>query len=180
MQKQPPKSGDTVAIITTSEGEMRFRLFPDLVGKCVENFVALAKAEKYDGVPFHRIIAGFMLQGGDFTERNGTGGHAAEGPGSTIGDQYHPSLTHIRGALSYAKTAMPNSIGSQFFVVHPEDGTHFLDHPQNGGPADGYSVFGQLYEGFEVLDVIASTPTRRDDSPVKPISIEKVIIETIA
>lgn len=178
MQKESPKNGDTIAVVKTSEGTMRFRLFPDLVGTCVSNFVELAKAGKYNNVPFHRIIAGFMIQGGDFTNRNGTGGHAAQGPGSTIGDQYHPSLTHIRGALSYAKTQMPNSIGSQFFIVHPEEGTHFLDHPANGGPADGYSVFGQLYEGFDVLDIIAATPTHSNDSPISPMTIETVTIET--
>lgn len=180
MQKQPPKSGDTIAVMVTNKGEMRFRLFPELVDNCVKNFVELAKAGKYDGAPFHRIIHGFMIQGGDFTNRNGTGGHSCAGPKTTIGDQYHASLTHIRGALSYAKTAAPNSIGSQFFIVHPEEGTHFLDHPANGGPADGYSVFGQLFEGFETLDAIASVQTRRDDSPVEPITIEKVTIEVFA
>jgi len=179
MQQDKPTTGEPVAIVTTNRGVMKFRLFPELVGEAVTNFVRLARAGKYDGAPFHRIIADFMIQGGDFTHRNGTGGHAHTGPGTTIGDQYHPDLTHIRGALSYAKTSAPHSIGSQFFIVHPEKGAHFLDHKKNGGPADGYTVFGQLYEGFEVLDAIAATPTRPDDSPREPQLIESVVIEEV-
>jgi peptidyl-prolyl cis-trans isomerase B (cyclophilin B) len=118
-----------------------------------------------------------MIQGGDFTRRNGTGGHSAKGPGTTIGDKYDPRLTHMRGVLSWAKTAMPNSIGSQFFIVHG-DNVHFLDHDQVGpGPADGYSVFGQLYEGFEVLDEIAGVKTDRRDAPYEDVIIESVTIE---
>ena len=117
-----------------------------------------------------------MIQGGDFTRKNGTGGHAAKGPGSTIGDKYDSRLTHVRGALSWAKTAMPHSIGSQFFIVHGDD-VHFLDHPANGGPADGYSVFGQLYEGFDVLDDIANVKTDRGDRPFEDVIIESVTIE---
>ncbi len=180
MQQDTPMPGEPVAIITTNRGVMKFRLFPELVGEAVTNFVRLARAGKYDQVPFHRIIAGFMIQGGDFTRRDGTGGHAHEGPGSTIGDQYHPELTHVRGALSYAKTSAPHSIGSQFFIVHPEKGAHFLDHPKNGGPAAGYTVFGQLYEGFEVLDAIAATPTRTGDRPIEPQIIESVVIEELS
>ncbi|MBO7501121.1 MAG: peptidylprolyl isomerase [Fibrobacterales bacterium] len=179
-QTDKPAAGEEIAVIKTNFGTMRFRLFPDLVPECVSNFVELAKAGKYDGAPFHRIIAGFMIQGGDFTRRNGTGGHAAKGPGSTIGDQYHKDLTHVRGALSYAKTMMPHSIGSQFFIVHPEEGTHFLDHPANGGPADGYSVFGQLFDGFDVLDAIAAVDTDRNDAPLKDVLMETVTIEKFA
>ena len=97
--------------------------------------------------------------------------------GAPIGDKYDPCLTHMRGALSWAKTAMPNSIGSQFFIVHG-DNVHFLDHDQVGpGPADGYSVFGQLYEGFDVLDDIANVKTDRGDRPFEDVIIESVTIE---
>ena len=173
-----PQSGETIAIIQTNQGEMRARLFPEIVGECATNFVELAKQCKYDGAPFHRIIKGFMIQGGDFNRKNGTGGHAAKGPGSTIGDKYDSRLSHVRGALSWAKTMMPHSIGSQFFIVHPAEGTHFLDHPANGGPAEGYSVFGQLFEGFDVLDKIAEARTDRNDRPYEDVIIEKVTIET--
>lgn len=75
---------------------------------------------------------------------------------------------------------MPHSIGSQFFIVHPEEGTHFLDHEEGTGPADGYSVFGQLYEGFDVLDAIANVKTDRRDAPYEDVIIESVKIETVA
>ena len=126
-------------------------------------------------VPPH--YQGFHDPGWRLTNRNGTGGHSAKGPGTTIGDKYDPRLTHMRGALSWAKTAMPHSIGSQFFIVHG-DNVHFLDHDQVGpGPADGYSVFGQLYEGFEVLDEIAGVKTDRRDAPFEDVIIESVTIE---
>lgn len=178
-QLDQPKSGETIAIIKTNQGEMRARLFPEIVGECATNFVELAKQGKYDGAPFHRIIHGFMIQGGDFTRKNGTGGHAAKGPGSTIGDKYDSRLTHQRGALSWAKTAMPHSIGSQFFIVHPAEGTHFLDHPANGGAAEGYSVFGQLYDGFDVLDAIAGVRVDFNDRPYEDVTILSVSIETV-
>ena len=180
MQKDLPQKGETIAVMRTNQGTMKFRLFPDLIPEGVKNFTELAKAGKYRGAPFHRIIRDFMIQGGDFTNKNGTGGHSHKGPGTTIGDQYHPDLSHIRGALCYAKTSAPNSIGSQFYIVHPEKGAHMLDHPKNGGPAEGYTVFGQLFEGFEVLDKIATTKTRPGDAPVEPMVIEDVTIEAVA
>jgi cyclophilin family peptidyl-prolyl cis-trans isomerase len=179
-QLDPAQSGETIAIIKTSHGEMRARLFPEIIGEAAENFMELAKQGKYNNAPFHRIIKGFMIQGGDFTNRNGTGGHAASGPGSHIGDKYNASLTHLRGALSWAKTAMPNSIGSQFFIVHPEEGTHFLDHPAKGGPAEGYTVFGQLFDGFDVLDTIAKVKVDRNDRPLEDVTIESITIEAVA
>lgn len=177
MQQDQPKAGEPIAVITTNRGVMKFRLFPDLITEGVNNFTELAKAGKYRGAPFHRVIRDFMVQGGDFTNKNGTGGHSHKGPGTTIGDQYHPDLSHIRGALAYAKTSAPNSIGSQFYIVHPEKGAHFLDHPAGGGPAEGYTVFGQLYEGFDVLDAIATCQTKPGDCPVEPQVIEDIEIQ---
>ncbi len=179
-QKAAPQSGETIALVKTSLGDMKLRLFPEIVGNAAENFIELAKQGKYDGAPFHRVIKNFMIQGGDFTNKNGTGGHAAKGPGSKIGDVYDARLSHIRGALSWAKTAMPNSIGSQFFIVHNEDGAHFLDHPKNGHDSEGYTVFGQLCEGFETLDAIANVKCGRQDKPVEDVLIESVTIETVA
>jgi peptidyl-prolyl cis-trans isomerase B (cyclophilin B) len=173
------KAGETIAVMTTNQGVMKLRLFSELVPNSVSNFVQLAKEGRYSDVPFHRVIRDFMIQGGDFTNKNGTGGHAAGGPGSTIGDEYHPELKHIRGALSYAKTDAPKSIGSQFFIVHPENGTHFLDHKEGGGPAEGYTVFGQLFEGLETLDKIASAPTNGQDLPNEPMTIEKIEISIV-
>ena len=177
MQKNPPQKGDSIAVIQTNRGTIRAKLFADLVPNAVKNFIDLVNQEKYTDVPFHRVIKDFMIQGGDFTNKNGTGGHAAKGPGATIGDEYHAQLTHIRGALSYAKTARPNSIGSQFFIVHPAKGAHFLDHPAGGGAAEGYTVFGQVFEGFDVLDLIANTPTDKGDRPREDQMIESIRVE---
>lgn len=180
MQKDAPKAGEAKATIRTNRGDMVFRLFPDQVPGLVENFTELAKTGKYKEVPFHRVIAGFMIQGGDFTNKNGTGGHSHKGPGTQIGDQYHADLKHVRGALSYAKTNRPNSIGSQFFIVHPQEGAHFLDHPAHGGPADGYSVFGQLVEGWDVLDAIAAVRTDAGDKPFEAQTILDIEIGAFA
>jgi peptidyl-prolyl cis-trans isomerase B (cyclophilin B) len=177
-QTAAPKAGDTIAIIKTNQGVMKAMIFDKLVKDSAQNFIELARQNRYNNVPFHRVIKGFMIQGGDFTEKNGRGGHSAKGPGTTIADEYHPGLSHIRGALAWAKTAAPKSIGSQFYIVHPEGGAHFLDHPSGGGPADGYSVFGQLYEGFETLDKIATTPTLPGDRPKEPMLIESITIDT--
>jgi cyclophilin family peptidyl-prolyl cis-trans isomerase len=177
MQAENPAKGDTIAVITTNQGEMKFRLFTQLIPEGTKNFIELARAGKYRGAPFHRVIKDFMVQGGDFTRKDGTGGHSYKGPGTTIGDEYHPDLKHVRGALSYAKTNAPNSIGSQFYIVHPQKGAHFLDHPQGGGPAEGYTVFGQMFGGFEVLDKIAATKTGPGDRPLEPMIIEEVAIE---
>jgi len=180
MQKDAIKAGDTIATIKTNRGDIVAKLFAQEVPEGVKNFVELAKAGKYKDVPFHRVIEGFMIQGGDFTNKNGTGGHSYKGPGTNIGDEYHPELKHIRGALSYAKTNRPNSIGSQFFIVHPTEGAHFLDHPANGGPADGYTVFGQMISGGEALDAIATSNTGAQDRPVEPQTIIDIEISTAA
>ncbi len=180
-QLDKPQAGETIAIMTTNHGVMKLRLFPERVGESAQNFIDLANQGKYDGAPFHRIIKNFMIQGGDFTNRNGTGGHSAKGPGTTIDDKYDDCLSHMRGALSWAKTMMPKSIGSQFFIVHGDD-VHFLDHgnPNVGnGPNAGYSVFGQLYEGFDVLDEIAGVKTDRRDAPYEDVIIESVKIEKV-
>ncbi|HTL11128.1 MAG TPA: peptidylprolyl isomerase [Bdellovibrionota bacterium] len=176
-QLQPPQAGEPIAVLTTNQGVMKARLFKELVPGAVDNFVKLAQAGKYTQVPFHRVIKDFMIQGGDFTARNGTGGHSAAGPGTTIADEYHPDLKHHRGALAYAKTARPKSIGSQFYIVHAAKGAHFLDHPAGGGPADGYTVFGQVFEGLEVLEKIATVKTDHEDKPASPMIIESVKIE---
>lgn len=175
-QTDGPKAGDTIAIIKTNQGTMKAIIYDKIVKESATNFIELARQNRYTDVPFHRVIKDFMIQGGDFTNKNGTGGHSAKGPGTTIADQYDPQLSHIRGALAWAKTSAPKSIGSQFYIVHPEKGAHFLDHPKGGGAAEGYSVFGQLYEGFDVLDKIANTPTAPGDRPKSPMTIESITI----
>jgi len=179
-QTDMPQSGETTAIISTNYGKMKIRLFPEIVGLAAKNFIELAKQGKYNGAPFHRIIKNFMIQGGDFTHKNGTGGYAAKGEGCTIGDVYDPRLKHIKGAVSWAKTSEPHSIGSQFFIVHGKDGAPSLDHPEGGHAYEGYTVFGQLYEGFETLDSIANVKTDRHDFPKKDVIIESVIVKEVS
>ncbi len=178
-QTDAPQDGETIAVISTNHGEMKLRLFPEIVGEAAENFIELARQGKYNGAPFHRIIKDFMIQGGDFVNGNGTGGHAAKGEDSTIGDVYDLRLRHIRGAASWAKSSAPNSIGSQFFIVHAKDGTHFLDHPIDGHSHEGYTVFGQLYEGFETLDSIATVKTDGRDRPKEEVVIESIVVEIV-
>jgi peptidyl-prolyl cis-trans isomerase B (cyclophilin B) len=174
MQDQQPSAGQLIATIETNHGTMRLSLFDQLVPTAVQNFVELASQEKYTNVPFHRVIEGFMIQGGDFTNKNGTGGHASAGPGSNIDDDFHADLKHLRGALSYAKTNRPNSIGSQFFIVHQP--AHFLDYEPGKPQSQCYTVFGQLFEGFEVLDAIANLPTDRSDRPREDATILSIKI----
>lgn len=179
IQNRVPQKGDTIATLRTSKGEMKAIIFTAEVGECATNFIELAKGGFYKDVPFHRVIADFVLQCGDFTKGNGTGGHSYKGPGTNIGDVFHPELKHVRGALSWAKTARPNSIGSQFFIVHPAKGARFLDHPEKGGPAEGYSVFGQVFEGLEVIDAVAALPTDSNDRPREDVFLLDVEISHI-
>ena len=156
-----------VAIVKTSEGTMVLEFYPDLAPGHVNNFKTLAKKGFYDGTCFHRVIQGFMIQGGDPTTKNdaaqaswGTGG-----PGYTIKAEFN-AKHHARGVLSMARTSDPDSAGSQFFICHGDC-----------GQLDGkYTVFGKLIKGDDVLEKIATTPTEGPDRPVKRINIESVKI----
>lgn len=165
------------ATIKTNKGDMKYKLFGEQAPELTKNFIELAKAGKYTDVPFHRVMKDFMVQTGDFQNKNGTGGHSYKGEGTTLGDEYHESLVHIYGALANAKTAMPNSIGSQFYIVNNPNGSHMLD--------DRYSVFGLLEEGSEVLDVISNVETQSQfaggepSSPTEDIIMESVEIEEL-
>lgn len=156
---------EVTAVIQTTEGSMTAELYPDKAPETVKNFMTLAEQGKYDGVPFHRVIADFMIQTGDFENQNGTGGHSYKGPGTMFKDEFDPSLSHEYGSLSMANRG-PNTNGSQFFIVHAEDGTPFLDGK--------HSVFGKLTNGQDVLESIATTETEGPDRPV-----EEILIETI-
>ena len=141
-------------------------LYPELAPESVGNFVELVKSGFYDGLIFHRVIPGFMIQGGDPT---GTG---MGGPGHTIKGEFSANgvkndLRHTRGVLSMARSMMPNSAGSQFFIMH-----------QNAPHLDGqYAAFGKVIEGIEVVDQIASTPTDRSDRPKAEQRMLRVTVE---
>src|SRR4051794_5206714 len=139
-----------VAVIKTSEGEMVAEFWPDVAPKTVENFKTLAKKGFYDGTAFHRVIKGFMIQGGDPKTKDpaleaewGTGG-----PGYSVNAEFNDK-PHLRGVLSMARSQDPNSAGSQFFICHGDP--RFLDHQ--------YTGFGKLIKGDDVLEKIATTPT---------------------
>jgi len=156
-----------VAFMETTEGTMVLEIYADKVPETAKNFTELAKEGKYDGAPFHRVIKDFMVQGGDFTNKNGTGGYSYKGEGTSIQDEFAEGLTHKYGAISMANSG-PNTGGSQFFIVNTEDGTPFLD--------GRHAIFGQLLEGFDVLTTISNTETGFQDKPVKDINIDKVTI----
>ncbi len=166
MQLQPEKNG-TIAIFTTNHGEFTALLYTDLVPNTTENFIELAKDGKYDGIPFHRVIKDFMIQGGDFENKNGTGGYTFKGPGTAITDEFGEGLKHVKGTLSMAN-AGPNTGGSQFFIVQAEGGTPWLD--------GAHSIFGYVYEGMDVIDEIANVKTAGADVPVEEVILEKVEI----
>lgn len=169
-QLSPPKTGDTVAILETDMGTIKFKLFPNLVPEIAKNFITLANDGKYNNVPFHRVIKDFMVQTGDFTDKNGMGGYSYKGKGTELPDEIVPSLKHLYGTVSMANHG-PNTNGSQFFIVTNKNGTPFLD--------GGYSVFGQVYEGMEVALKIADLQSPDSDSPTRTVNIKSVTIETV-
>lgn len=157
-----------VVTFTMENGDvMKAELYPDVAPNTVNNFVSLVKKGFYDGLIFHRIIAGFMIQGGD---PDGTG---MGGPGYSIKGEFNyngfdNSLKHSRGVLSMARAQHPDSAGSQFFITHA-----------NAPHLDGqYAAFGKLIEGEDVLDKIASVDTDYSDRPRKPQVMKTVTVET--
>ncbi len=147
-------------------GVMTLELYPEKAPKTVENFVNLANEGFYDGLIFHRVISGFMIQGGDPT---GTG---MGGPGYTIDGEFRMNgfdndIKHTRGVISMARAMDPNSAGSQFFIMH-KDAPHL----------DGsYAAFGKMTDGFDVLDKIANVATNYSDRPVEEQKIKTITIE---
>jgi peptidyl-prolyl cis-trans isomerase B (cyclophilin B) len=166
-KKDEAKSVKEVAVIKTSEGEMVVEFYPDVAPNHVENFKKLAKKGFYNGQCFHRVIKGFMIQGGDPNTKDEAKKNqwGQGGPGYTINAEFNKK-PHVRGTLSMARTPDPNSAGSQFFLCH---GTpSFLDGQ--------YTVFGQLIKGDDVLEKIATTPTEGSDRPVKRVNIDSIKI----
>jgi peptidyl-prolyl cis-trans isomerase B (cyclophilin B) len=156
-----------VAVIKTSEGEMVAEFWPDVAPKTVENFKKLAKSGFYDGTAFHRVIKGFMIQGGDPLTKDeskqsrwGTGD-----PGYKIDAEFNKK-SHERGVLSMARSQDPNSAGSQFFICHGSP--KFLDGQ--------YTAFGKLIKGDDVLEKIATTKTLPGDRPEKRMNVESIKI----
>ena len=153
----------TTAVIETSEGTMTFEFLADKAPGHVENFLKLAEKGFYDGTVFHRVIKGFMIQGG-CPEGTGRGG-----PGYQIKAEFNDTH-HERGVLSMARAQDPDSAGSQFFVCHGD--ASFLDRQ--------YTAFGRLVDGDDTLEKIATAPVKpggENSSPVSPVKVQKVKIQ---
>ena len=156
----------TKAIIEMENGgTMTLELYPEVAPITVDNFVKLANKGFYNGLIFHRVIAGFMIQGGDPTG-TGMGGPGYQIKGEFAQNGVRNTLKHTRGVISMARSMHPNSAGSQFFIMH-----------QNAPHLDGsYAAFGKLTEGFDVLDRIAGVATDWSDKPLQPQRMASVTI----
>lgn len=152
--------------ITMKDGKvMTAELYPEIAPKSVENFVSLIEKGFYNGLTFHRVIPGFMIQGG-CPDGTGMGGPGYSIPGEFAANGFPNNLKHNRGVLSMARAMDPNSAGSQFFIMH-EDSPHL----------DGsYAAFGKITDGLDVVDEIASASTDARDKPITPVIIEKMEI----
>ena len=146
-------------------GSMTLELYPETAPITVENFVKLAKKGFYDGLIFHRVIAGFMIQGGDPTG-TGMGGPGYQIKGEFASNGVKNTLKHTRGVISMARSMHPDSAGSQFFIMH-----------QNAPHLDGqYAAFGRVVSGMEVVDEIAEIPTDYSDRPKMAMRMKRVYI----
>lgn len=169
-QTAAPQKGDKVVIIETDEGTIEFKLFDNVVPEMSKNFEELANSGKYDNVPFHRVIKDFMIQGGDFSARNGTGGYSYKGPGTKLPDEFVKGLKHLYGTVSMAN-AGPNTNGSQFFIVTSKNGTPHLDGV--------HTIIGQVYKGMDVAEKIANYQSDRNGKPSKIVMMKKVTVKTV-
>lgn len=157
-----------VTIEMETGGTMTAELFPEVAPNTVNNFISLIRKGFYDGLTFHRVIPGFMIQGGD-PQGSGVGGPGYEIPGEFTSNGFRNDLKHDKGVLSMARTADPNSAGSQFFVM-------VAPAPHLDGE---YAAFGKVIEGLDVADAIVNTPRSAwNDKPKTPQRMKKVTVET--
>src|SRR3989338_9514216 len=164
-KKEVKKKGKSVeqttyAILDTTKGKIKIKLFPDKTPKTVANFVKLTEKKFYDGLIFHRVIPDFMIQGGD-PSGNGTGG-----PGYTFADEFNPTLKHSKPGILSMANAGPNTNGSQFFIT--AKATPWLD--------GHHTVFGEVVEGRDVVHVIEKVERDSRDKPIHDVVIKKVTI----
>lgn len=198
-QLEMPEVGEEIVVFHTNMGDIRARLFPEDAPIAVTNFKALVNEGYYDGLTFHRVIEDFMIQGGD-PEGTGMGGESIWGEGFEY--EFNDNLLHFTGALSMAHSAQPDSNGSQFFIVQGADvtaeqleasgyaqvmsqdsiemyeehgGAYWLDGQVN---SDGHTVFGQVFDGMDIVDAIAGVETDSSDKPVEDVIMESVELVT--
>ena len=156
-----------VTITMEDGGVIRAELYPEIAPESVNNFISLIRKGFYDGIIFHRVIKGFMIQGGD-SEGTGCGGPGYCIRGEFASNGFPNSLKHTAGVLSMARTMIPDSAGSQFFIMH-EDSPHL----------DGeYAAFGKVTEGMDVVNRIAGTRTDWSDRPLEEQKIKSMTVET--
>lgn len=157
-----------IVTITMEDGSvMKAELYPEIAPQSVYNFISLIQKKFYDGLIFHRVISGFMIQGGD-PEGIGIGGPGYHIKGEFKINGFENDLKHTEGVLSMARAQNPDSAGSQFFIMHKD--SPFLDGQ--------YAAFGKLIEGMDVVNAIAEVPTDYADKPLKPQRMQMVTVET--
>ncbi len=160
-------SNPIVTIEMENGGVIRAELYPEVAPNTVRNFVSLVQKGFYDGTIFHRVIPGFMIQGGD-PEGTGMGGPGYEIRGEFTANGFQNDLNHTRGVLSMARTAAPDSAGSQFFIMHKTS-------PHLDGE---YAAFGKIIEGMETVNAIAKTATNYADRPLQDQRIKTMTVDT--
>jgi len=165
-----PSEDEEIAVLQTNRGRIVLKFFADVAPKHVEAFKKLTRSGFYDGVRFHRVIPGFMIQGGDPNSKSDDRSrHGSGGPGYQLPAEFN-DIPHTPGIVSAARTSDPNSAGSQFFLMHGR--SPHLDRQ--------YTVYGQVIEGMDVVDAIANLPKDGRDNPLpgNEAVIEKATIET--
>jgi len=163
---------EPVVILKTVQGDITLHFFPGSAPEHVKNFLFHSREGNYTGTYFHRVIPGFMIQGGDFNTKDddpgndGMGGHSYKGPGTDLPAEFN-ERKHLRGILSMARSQDPNSAGSQFFIMHK-------DYPSLDGK---YTVFGEVVRGLDVVDKIVGVDRDRRDRPLQNQTITEVLVE---
>ena len=161
------KKNPIVTIEMQNGDKIQLELYPDIAPNTVNNFVALVNKGFYNGLKFHRVIRGFMVQGGD-PEGTGMGGPGYSIKGEFSYNHFNNSLKHTAGVISMARSQRPDSAGSQFFIMHK-------DSPHLDG---SYAAFGKVMEGLSVINKIAETKTDYSDAPLEPQIMKTVTVET--
>ena len=156
---------DYVLITVEGYGQMLVRLFPDVATETVANFKKLVGEGFYDGLIFHRVIKGFMIQGGD-PEGTGFGGASQTIKGEFAENGFENNLAHVRGVVAMARSTHPNSASSQFYICHKDSGVASLDGK--------YAAFGFVVNGIEIVDKIVKVNTNENDKPLKDVVISSI------
>ena len=167
-------TGNPIAVMKTNMGEIKLELFAKDAPETVGNFIKLSNEKFYNGTRFHRVIKGFMIQGGDPNSKGtDTSKYGFGGSGYTIQDEFVAGLSNVRGTIAMANTGQPNSGGSQFFINLADNTGLDFDKPPF---TSSHPVFGKVIKGMDVVDAIAGVQTGANNIPVVPVVIERIII----